>query len=674
MIFNQSYYNAMDRGYYLPSPSDDAEAPVESGAPTVSPEIGLEIKDIGISTPPMKDQLETLKSRIFQGAKKVELGFTGRGKGSMGASNTTPEMYGKDERMDIRELAKLNKIQLTTHATTEAGSLSGWGQQKFEEANRENTLHEIERAIDFAADTTNGGAVVVHGIEHPRPILDKFNKDGFEFEGSPEEKKQAMTHLVDERSGSIVPVDRSTPLYEPVYEVMDPNDPNSDWRARDGARIPRHGANTDELFKRVPVWDTKKDPDNPRFKTEERDWESIVRQAKEWSEKNPEDKKTPEEIWYRIHLENNILRTKGQANYYIEAYNYEGQRDTFESADKILNSVNSNQPLNPEDVVNFINKMPSDERQRLRDDPSTIVTSAEAARARSESTLRFIEEIAGSSQADIERNQKLIDSAVPIEKYSAGKAADTVSRAAIYAMDREKRPSKEGVWGWDVRQGDKFEKPLFIAIENFFPDMNGGHPDEIKRMVNESRETMVGQLKDRGMNEEQAKKQAADRIKATWDTSHANMWRKYFKSNPEESIKQTDARFKEWYLKKAKEWIKEDIIGHVHVSDNFGWEDEHVVPGQGNAPIKEFIQEIKQKADKGEIDVIVEPSHNDYRAMLGGWKLFGSSIYGAQAGARDGWTEVERGYFGRNAPPYFLYGESAPDPESWMLWSGTKME
>ena len=192
MIFNQSYYNAMDRGYYLPSPSEDPDAPIDPGAPTVSPEIGLEIKDIGISTPPMKDQLETLKSRIFQGAKKVELGFTGRGKGSMGASNTTPEMYGKDERMDIRELAKLNKIQLTTHATTEAGSLSGWGQQRFEETQRENTLHEIERAIDFAADTTNGGAVVVHGIEHPRPILDRFNEDGIKFEGYSGEQEKSL--------------------------------------------------------------------------------------------------------------------------------------------------------------------------------------------------------------------------------------------------------------------------------------------------------------------------------------------------------------------------------------------------------------------------------------------------------------------------------------------------
>ena len=687
MIFNQSYHSAMDSGYY-PVSSEDSESldPVDSG-PFVSPDIGLDIKDIGVSTPPMKDQLETLKSRIFQGAKKVELGFTGRGKGSMGASNTTPEMYGKDERMDIRELAKLNKVQLTTHATTEAGSLSGWSQQKFEESHRENTLHEIERAIDFAADTTNGGAIVVHGIEHPRPILEvnKLNNDGVTFEGHEDEETKAVSHLVDQRSGVITQVDRSNPLFEPLYEVVDGTDPNTgDWKGRDGTIIPRYNASTDQLAKRIPKWD------GDNFAVAKRDWGYFKDQAQRWNEhidrtNQAHDKKTtPEKLWFRTQLENNILRTKGSAGYYVEAYDYRGTLQNFKDVDDALKETEKRE-LSNQEKLNYIQRFnmigrgadeETTERQtvRLLEQPDLFKDRLEGIKRGFGSNLAFIEEIAGSSYADVERSQQMIDNAVSIEDYSAKKSADTVSKAAIYAMDREKRPSKEGVWDWDVRQGEKFEKPLFIAIENFFPDMNGGHPDEVKRMVRDSRESMVAQLKNRGMSEEDARKQAADRIKATWDTSHANMWRKYFKADPKDTMEQTDAKFKKWYLQKAKEWVDEDIIGHVHVSDNFGWEDEHVVPGQGNAPIKEFIQQIKEKSEKGEIDVIVEPSHNDYRAMLGGWKLFGSSIYGAQSGARDGWAEVESGYFGRSATPYFLYGDAAPDPESWVLWSGTRME
>ena len=83
---------------------------------------------------------------------------------------------------------------------------------------------------------------------------------------------------------------------------------------------------------------------------------------------------------------------------------------------------------------------------------------------------------------------------------------------------------------------------------------------------------------------------------------------------------------------------------------------------------------FREETQKGKIDVIVEPAHQDYRALIGGWKLFGSSIYGLHMGKRDSWSDLWSSYFGRTAPPYFLYGPAAPDPEAWTLWSGTRME
>ena len=105
----------MDRGYYIPLAP--GELPQGQAPPDAPADIGLSPENIGISAPPFGDQLQGLKAKVFQGASKVELGFMGKGKGSMQGGNTTPEMFGKDERMDMRELAKINKIQLTTHAT-----------------------------------------------------------------------------------------------------------------------------------------------------------------------------------------------------------------------------------------------------------------------------------------------------------------------------------------------------------------------------------------------------------------------------------------------------------------------------------------------------------------------------------------------------------------------------
>jgi len=669
MIFNQSYYNAMDRGYYIDL--KDNELPQGQAPPDVIPEIGLSPKDIGISAPPFGDQLQGLKAKIFQGASKVELGFMGKGKGSMQGGNTTPEMFGKDERIDIRELAKINKVRLTTHATPNAGSLAGFQQDRFDEAIRETTLHEIQRAVDFAADTTNGGAVVVHAQEYPRPVRDYFLHEG--FEAYPEEEQRAIRYLVDKRSGQITPVRKNVPVYEPVYEEH-PDDPENYWRDVDFNKISKTTNETQQLFKRVPKWNSERTD----FETVKREWGDFEQKADQWNRVHPENQKTPEDMWFKIQTENMILRNKGGSLFHGRLY--ETARDNYaalKKAQAFYKKVEETMPAEEQWKLMETFRLP------IRGGAQTMVPGEtklpsqwiDEALKQEEMEMRFIHESSASSDAEARTLQENIENTIPIRDYAEEKTDDTIARAALYTMDREKKTSKEGWWGWDVRGGEKFERPLFIAVENFFPEIHGGHPDEIKKIVINSRELLSKRLQeDRGMSKDTAWKEAESRIKATWDTSHANMWRKYFKSNAGESLDQTDARFKKWYLGKAKEWKDENIIGHIHVSDNFGWEDEHVIPGQGNAPIKEFIHMMKDKTDKGEIDVIVEPAHQDYRALLGGWKLFGSSIYGLEMGKREGWLEVERSYFGKNAPPYFLYGEAAPDPESWQLWSGTKLE
>ena len=661
----------MDRGYYIPLESEEQPPGQQESGEMIAPDIGLSPKDIGVSAPPFGDQLQGLKAKIFQGASKVELGFMGRGKGSMQGGNTTPEMFGKDERIDMRELAKINKIQLTTHATPNAGSLAGFQQDKFDEALRESTLHEIQRAIDFAADTTNGGAVVVHAQEYPRPIRDKYyTKEG--FTGYPEEDKRAIRYLVDERSGQVTPVRKNVPIYEPVY-LDHPDDKEKYWTDVDGNKISKTTKDIRELFKRVPDWDDK----NKDFRTVKREWAYFEERSKDWSRDHPDDKKTPEEMWFKVQIENQILRNKGGALFHGRLYegarkNYYSLKDAYDFYKNIEKTVPREEQWRLMDSQNLMRGSAAQYIQRESKLPSQWIKEQ---LEQEEMEMRFIHESSASSDAEASTLQENIANTQPIWKYAEKKTNDTIARAALYAFDREKKPSREGWHGWDVRGGEKFERPLFIAVENFFPEIHGGHPDEVKSMVQDSRRKLAKMLQtQRGLSEGKAQKEAESRVKATWDTSHANMWRKYFESKPGESLEHTDKRFKEWYLKKAKEWKDENIIGHVHVSDNFGWEDEHVVPGQGNAPIKEFIKLMKDKAEKGEIDVIVEPAHQDYKAMLGGWKLFGSSIYGLERGRRDSWLDVERSYFGRNAPPYFLYGESAPDPESWQLWTGTRIE
>ena len=213
---------------------------------------------------------------------------------------------------------------------------------------------------------------------------------------------------------------------------------------------------------------------------------------------------------------------------------------------------------------------------------------------------------------------------------------------------------------------------MFVAPENIDPNMYGGHPQELKDLIIKSRAAFVNENKAR-FGEAKAKQLAEDHIKATFDVGHANVWRKFYEGDPNKSIEENDKMFKKWVINQVKDLNKSNIIGHVHVSDNFGWDDEHVTPGFGKAPIKEFIDEMAKAGIK---DVIIEPAHQDYRALLGGWREFGSSIYGGEVAApasTSRWSAVEHSYFGQTRRPYFIFGDYAPSGD-FTLWSQVPLE
>ena len=138
-------------------------------------------------------------------------------------------------------------------------------------------------------------------------------------------------------------------------------------------------------------------------------------------------------------------------------------------------------------------------------------------------------------------------------------------------------------------------------------------------------------------------------------------------------------------LKKVEEMAKKNIIGSVHLTDNLGYQDEHLAPGQGNTPVTEMIKILKKNGYNGPL--IVEPGADattdlsDFHGLMKTWRLFGSTIYGMGSGGaglrapgrQRAWSEVQYGYFGQTQPPYFVFGGYSPS-EDWTLWSGVPME
>ncbi|MBS1266322.1 MAG: hypothetical protein MAG795_00289 [Candidatus Woesearchaeota archaeon] len=612
----------------------------------------MSVKNIGISTNPTADQTQQLKARIFQGASRVELGFMGRGKGSKQGRQTTPEMYGQDERRDMRELAKINEIKLSTHASPNAGPMSGMTQGKFDPQAREKVLHEIQRAIDFAADTARGGTVVVHAGEFPRSIQEWYGKDEHgkhKFRGFEDEDKEGTMYLVDSQTGKLIEgVRKDQKVQWPKYE----KDENG------------HIIFDDEGYPQ-PIFD------NDKWQVETADWNDFERYAdsyNQWLRKNkpknsngePREEITPEQAFYRAQLDTRIQYAKGWANQYNEQYKEAIERkEKFEDALKSYQKLEDN--MDPDEYWKIEKMIPNDQLQLVPPDVKRPTQYLQEQLDKMDQQIQYAREMAVSQYQQAREYEKTVERAQPIDKYAIKRSATTIAKAAEFAYNKSKALQQKG----------KLKSPISVSVENIDPDMYGAHPQELKKLIQVARKKFIERNKKR-LGESKAKKAAQDHINATFDVGHAYMWRKYYQGDPNKSFEENSKEFNKWLLNQVEDLNKEEYIKHVHISDNFGWNDEHVTPGQGIVPIKEFVKRMK---DAGMKDLIVEPAHQDYRAMLGGWREFGAPIYGATAPkAGNRWSDIQHSYFGKARTPYFVFGGYAPNREEFTLWSQVPLE
>lgn len=610
-------------------------------------------RDVGISMG-SGDVLESTKSAINIGAGTIELGFTGAAKGSLGQGATTPEMFGKDKREAVRQMAKINDVTLTTHATVATQGLAGFDAQRgqFSDASAATSLHEIQRAVDFAADTARGGPVTIHTSEFPREIREIPGKL---FEPYPlrekEVPKEEMVALVDKRTGKIMPFQKGQVIWEPIWE----KDAQGNFVDVKGNPL----TSVDDkwnILKKKPQIDKE---GNVVF--EQKDWNWVEEQTKEWNRDHPDDQLTSGQFFIRKDREAEIQRTKPYMMMWEERYkNLEKAEEELRSKFDEVEQYEKD-PRQIDIVRKFVSEMI---REPISQDqmPSEVLGKKinEIRRMKEHEREGWV-----GIQKQIKELERLRGDIVPMENFGVERSARNIARAAMYAYEKERQAG--------------LEKPLFIAPENVFPEGGyGSHPDELKNLILKSRDAMAKQLEHRGYGRGEARQIARDHIKATFDIGHAYTWKKFFKAESGESFEETEKRFNDWLLKEVDKLNKEGIIGHIHLSDNFGFYDEHLTPGMGSAPLKEFVEKMK-KAGFTEPMIAewgAQAKEEFYQAMTGGWKhLATSPMYRT---AR--WTDIEDSYFGRTVSPTYIVGKYAPSQEylgtekGAPFWSGLGLE
>ena len=704
------YFNAMD-------PQNYGETPPPYGA-----ELG--IKDIGMSVPMgiSAANVAGIYSKIRMGAGNIEIQFPGYRTGSRNAQ--TPEMLGEDQRQAIRELSLANEVKFTTHASFQLMGMMGRDERgNFSIYNATQDLFELKRAIDFQADV-GGGSVVIHSGEFERPMTDMYMDDEtgrLNLARDPSGRllfRQAHTQEVDARFEVLD--DRTSQKFETVQKDrlvafpewrrekqgrwgIDQNNNRAyiekdDYIDYDGRKIINP---YDALKGRVPEYDSAKG----RFKVDLRSFDYFRKEAEEhnkWFEKkhgrkpNYYEKMYPEEAFFHSTLETQEANARGWALYYGK----DAERDLqmmkkLEEAKKFYEQLDKS--------------IPEEEKWKImRQDTDFAQITRGILPTETKHPLKIIEEqlteaskrLEYARQTSLSQEQQALDTAetkehlvTPIKRLEKH-GTRMYAEAGIHALRKTRDPNN----------------PVTVAVEHIFPERFGGHLEELKWIIKKSREKMVDMLikpeieygasmapqeidkkkldKDimqpnpyyMGVSREEAEKLAERHIKATLDTGHINLWRKYWQEDPRKTREQNDDAFKKWVLDQVESLAKEKMVGNVHLADNFGYHDDHLAPGQGNSPIKEIIAILKRHGY--EKAITVEPGADastdlsDFHGLMKTWRFFGSPVYGMGfrgSGVPQTWADVQYSFFGQNKPPYYVFGGYAPSND-WTLWSAVPLE
>ncbi len=692
-------------------------------------DVGVGIKDIGFSLGlgPVPN-VPAIGAKLRAGAKTAELTFMGAGKGSGQAH--TPEYYGKMQRKALAEIRAANEVNFTTHASVGVQGLAGMDRQgNFSKESKNFSLHEIKRAIEFAADVAAGGPIVVHTGEFIRPLSGAdWNQKGDykeKFKLYEDEEQRETYGVVDDRTGHVIQeAKKNRKVSRPIWKRAEKDIPEKGVRKGDYVDYWDNKINRAE---RVPVFESGE------FKTKQYGWPELTEEAKEmtaeakedfrkWKQASPEEKKKiesrslwarflkpsiveeeisvrPEEAYIVATLETQAGNARGWALQYSRGFEDEVESvRRFKSALKVYERMEK--ATVPEEkqglilqVAELLGKKKelkelheifqqiertenNQEKQMLAMQARKLLTEIIPENAgeiqkginQLDSAIKQSREGASAYFAQAEEAMETIKHVQSSETYALQEAYDAYAQAGMFAMEQTKK------------LGSKARKPLAVAMENLFPEGYGAHPDEIINLVQKSRERMAEMLTRKGLSDSEARQRAEQHITATIDTGHLNMWRKYWTGDQKKTVEQNEKDFENWAVNKMAEMAKAKVVGHVHLVDNFGYQDDHLAPGEGNTPIKKMVKALKDNGYKGEL--IVEPGADwstdvsGFHSVMKAWKLFGNPVYGSGTGAgvgMGGWGEVGYRSLGRNQPPYFVFGPYAPS-EEWTLWSNVPLE
>ncbi len=212
---------------------------------------------------------------------------------------------------------------------------------------------------------------------------------------------------------------------------------------------------------------------------------------------------------------------------------------------------------------------------------------------------------------------------VPSEDFALKHSKETLANAALYAYKK---------------YGDNAPS---LAMENIYPGTVFSRGEELAKLIKESRKEFIEKAKKVGISEARAKEAAQKMIGATWDVGHIHLLKKY--GFGVKKGKYDEKEFKRIMAAESKAIAP--FVKHVHLTDNFGFEDSHLPPGMGEIPIKEMLKELEKAGYKGRYVLEAGGFVTQFKQSPTPYALeaLGSPLYGMQM--QPFWNQV-RGQYG----------------------------
>lgn len=571
-------------------------------------EFYVEGKLLGATTSPQTaNQLQEASSRLNAGVRHIELELI------------SPELFDSVPKKHFEELgsmAKLTGASINIHAPAQtdlAGFGTGKGQEHWSETQRMSAEESMKHMIDRGRDLGENTVVNFHSSGGVPAF--EWQKEIALGEGErklpPEEKRKVFVIDRSDPRRGITPLEYEEKQYFGGEEIWHPE------RRRRNMNETQWNQERLQLFN----YEKEKAEVNDRIGT----LNSQIMPLEAGNQKgvlNPEEKRNLEEGKRKLKVMND----------HIEELNSHVDTQLQDLHDKFVRYTpdKKKRPFLERRGTEYGKLIKASKRERedmkkfgreYEEGHNKILRETSDVKEAEKKLMKLYENYKGHVEENRVDREKLLnviqempapERYISTDEFAKEKLSDTVSGAAFYAYDKHK------------------EKAPIIAVENVFPDWTLGRADSLKKAVQKSREKFAKKLVEKKhLSKSKAEEVSKKLIGATWDVGHIAQLRKFGYSDEE--------------IAKEAELIA-PVVKHIHLTDNFGFSDTHLAPGQGTVNIKEQLAKLKKGLGKeyGKVAHILESggfaSQFKTSPRLQELEYFNSPLYEHKAGPH--WKDI----------------------------------